>query len=125
MPRDMAMQRPDAWVIEIELDDEVAIGTDELGVAALGVRGVDDGAAIPGTFAFGQNLHVVAVHVHGVRGGEADGGHDYADGGVGAEVEDLALGWELGLAEFAFEAVGLISLRVERNGAREVADRWD
>ena len=72
MPRNMAMERPDAWVIGVVLQNDVAglsscPWADDLHVAALGVLLVDDGA-VPETGAFGEDVEVVAVEMHGVGG---------------------------------------------------------
>lgn len=47
MPRDVAVERPDSGVVCIELKNDVAVGADELRVAADRVVRVGDGAAIP------------------------------------------------------------------------------
>ena len=46
MPCDVAVQRPDAGIIELELDRRVSIGRDEHGIATHRVPGVDD-TAVP------------------------------------------------------------------------------
>jgi len=88
MPRDMAMKRPDAGVVEAVLHYEVPTCAHELHVSTLRVVGVDDATAVPVTCAFGQDLHVVTVQMHWVRswGGVVD--HD-THGGIGAEVLDV------------------------------------
>lgn len=65
VPRDVAVDRPDARVVELDLHNKVAAGADELGVTALRVAGVDE-LAVPLAGAFGEDVHVVAVGVHGV-----------------------------------------------------------
>ena len=94
MPRDVAVEWPHPRVIRLVLQDDVtgvagAASLHELRVAALGVLLMRDGA-VPGARAFGQNVEVVAVKVHGV-GGDHFVFHDQADGGVGAEVVDVPL----------------------------------
>lgn len=88
MPRDMAMERPDTGVVQVVLHDHVAVRADELDVAALRVGRVDDAAAVPVSRAFGEDLHVVAVEMHGMRGGRRIIDDD-AHGAVGAEVLDV------------------------------------
>ena len=72
MPRNVAMERPDARIIGLVLQNDIArvsscAWADELHVAALGVLLVNDGA-VPETVAFGEDVEVVAVEVHGVGG---------------------------------------------------------
>lgn len=72
MPRNVAMERPDAGIISFVLQNDVAgvsrcAWADKLHVAALGVPLVNDGA-VPETVAFGKDVEVVAVEVHGVGG---------------------------------------------------------
>jgi len=109
VPRDVAVHRPHARVVELDLDDEVTAGADELGVAALRVLGVDD-LAVPGSGAFGEDVHVVAVGVHGVRSREADAVHDDADGFGVAHVEGVEALCEVGLADEGVEEDGLVEV---------------
>ena len=51
---------------------------------------MDDGLAVPGAGAFGEDVEVVPVEVHGVRGGEVVVDDD-PDGGVVAEVVGVPL----------------------------------
>ena len=107
MPRDMAMERPDAWIIRVVLEHDVArrcggARLDELDVAALRVLLMGDGA-VPGADALGQDVEVVSVQVHGVRGGEFIF-HDDSDRGVGAEVVGVPL---------RVEGVGYVALVCE------------
>lgn len=52
MPSDVAMERPDAWIVLIDLEDDVSRGVGVFGrlhpdgVAALGVAGVGDGVGV-------------------------------------------------------------------------------
>lgn len=109
MPRDVAVHRPDTRVVELDLHDEVAAGTDELGIAALRVLWVDD-LAVPGAGAFGEDVHVVAMGVHGVGGWEADAVHDDADGFCVAHVEGVKAFAEVCLADEGVEEDGLIEV---------------
>ena len=95
MPRDMAMEGPCARVVGVVLQDNVArVGgratLDELRVATLRVLCVRD-LSVPAAGAFGEDVEVVAVEVHGV-GGDEFVVDDEADGGVGAEVVDGPVG---------------------------------
>ena len=85
MPRSMAMERPDARIVKVILHDEVPVCAHELHVAALRIVGIDDRGAIPVSVAFGEDLHIVSVKVHRMRGGSGVIDHD-AHSGVGAEV---------------------------------------
>lgn len=94
MPRDMAMERPHARIVREILQHDIPrsgrrAGLHELHVAALRVGLVHDGA-VPGSDAFGQDVEVVSVEMHGVRGREGVFDDD-ADGGVGAEVVGVPL----------------------------------
>lgn len=96
MPRDVAVQRPHARVVGVELQHQVSgLGPharlDELCVAALRVREID--AAVPVADALGQDPEVVAVQVHrvGGAGDEELVAKDDADGGIAAEVVDVPL----------------------------------
>lgn len=107
VPGDVAVHRPDTRVVELDLHDEVAVRADELRVATLRVARVDD-LAVPLAHALGQDVHVVAVRVHGVRGREADAVHDDADGFRVAHVEDLLVFGEVGGADGGVEEDGLV-----------------
>ena len=94
VPGDVAVEGPDARIVGVDLHDDVAghgrrASGQNLHVAALRVVRVGDGA-VPVSGAGGQDLEVVAVHVHGVGGDEVVA-HDEADGGVLAEVVDVPL----------------------------------
>lgn len=96
MPSDVAMERPDAWIVLVDLKHDVSRGVRVFGglhpdgVAALGVAGVGDGVGVFAE-ALGEDvpvgrgvscelwrerlkgigekkgdLHVMAVHMHGV-----------------------------------------------------------
>lgn len=86
----MAVKRPRSRIIRIVLDDEVSERRQVLRIPALGVRRVIDVAG-PLTGAGGEDVHVVAVQVHGVRGGVVVPDVD-ADAGVGLEVDDIPFG---------------------------------
>ena len=99
MPRDVAMERPDAWIIGLVLQDNVAwFGegdglSEDLYVAALGVL-LMGYRAVPETGAFGEDVEVVAVEMHGVGGEWKEVVNDQTDGRVGAEIVDVPLGVE-------------------------------
>ena len=99
MPRDVAMERPDAWIIGLVLqDNEAWFGegdglSEDLYVAALGVL-LMGYRAVPETGAFGEDVEVVAVEMHGVGGEWEEVVNDQADGRVGAEIVDVPLGVE-------------------------------
>ena len=60
----MAMVRPDAWIIRLELDHEISIPALHVCIPSGGIPGIDDGLAVPGTETFCQNLlHVVSLPV--------------------------------------------------------------
>lgn len=109
MPCDVAVHRPDAGVVELDLHNEVAAGADELGVAALRVLRVDD-LAVPGAGAFGEDVHVVAVGVHGMGSREADTVHDDADGFGVAHVEGVEALCEVRLTDEGVEEDGLVEV---------------
>lgn len=95
VPREMAVQGPDAGVVLAPLQHEIA--GDQGGarrhdedVAALRVGGADDGT-VPFAEADGEHLRVVAVEVHGV-GGVVVVVDDSADGGGVARVPCVAGG---------------------------------
>ena len=99
MPRDVAMERPDARVIGVVLQNNVARLSeryglaDDLHITALRVSLMGD-RAIPETGAFGEDVEVVAVEVHGVGGEWEEVVNDQADRRVGAEVVDVPFGVE-------------------------------
>ena len=97
MPCDVAMERPHAWVVCIILQHEVArcassTRLHELHVAALSVVLVCDGT-VPGADAFGEDVEIVAMKMHGVGGRERILNND-ADGAVSAEIVDVPFGVE-------------------------------
>lgn len=66
MPREMAVQRPHAWVVCVPLDNQIAgpgfgAGGHNHDIASLGVVGTDDRLLVCGTEAAVEDLHVVAV----------------------------------------------------------------
>lgn len=72
VPRDMAVEWPYTRVVHVKLEDDVGWCVavilsvrEQVHVPALWIVSIDN-AAIPGTVAFCQNEHVVAVHVHTV-----------------------------------------------------------
>jgi hypothetical protein len=102
VPGDVAMERPHAGVVLLELKHDIRVGSrvsgglgwlEQLNVSHLGVRWVDDGA-VPVTETLSKDVEVVSVHVHRM-GAEGEGVlDDEADGGVGAEVEHVPFRWE-------------------------------
>ena len=71
VPSDMTVKRPDAWVVGIELDDNVAgvggaAAREDLHVATLRVGRVGDGS-VPVSRALCQDLEVMAVEMHWVK----------------------------------------------------------
>jgi hypothetical protein len=98
MPSNMAMERPNSRIVRIELHYHVTLRPNQLNIATLGVVAIGDGDPVPVSGPFVQNLHVVPVKMHWVRGG---GGvvDDDADGGVGAEVLSVPFG---GVCEISF-----------------------
>ena len=113
MPRNVAVQRPDARIIRRGLEHDIRGAArrrrgQQLDVAALGVVRVRDRHAAPGPVADGLDEDVVAVEVHGMRGG--DGVVDDEAVGVGAEVVDVPLrgGGVGGVAGFGEEEGGVV-----------------
>ena len=68
MPRNMAVKRPDAWIVGIILSDNMAIRSQHLNVATLWVLWVGDRLTVPEAVAFMEYVHVVAVKVHWLYG---------------------------------------------------------
>lgn len=91
VPRDVAVERPHARVVCLDLEDNVPVAAQHLSVPALRVLGIGQRLAVPGPVAFGQNVHVVAVDVHRVDG-DVEVVKDDADGPLAAEVVDVVLG---------------------------------
>ena len=109
VPRDMAMERPHAWIVRVELQNQVSwllypvfgdARLDKLRVATLRVREVH--VPLPLPCALSQHPEVVPVQVHGVRGPAhvEEVAQDNADGGGGAEVVDVPL-WVVGVGGVA------------------------
>lgn len=90
MPRDMAMERPDARIVAVVLHDEIPVRLQQLDVPPLRIIGVHH-APVPGAHALVEHIHVVPVQVHGVRdrGGVFD---DEPDGRRVAVVVDVPFG---------------------------------
>lgn len=116
MPRDVAMERPNARIVSIVLQHDVPgsgrrARLDELHVAALGVSLVDDGA-VPSSDSFCKDVEVVAVQMHGVGGGEfvLD---DQADRRVVAEIVGVPL-----------RVVGVGDVALVGEDEHGVAGRW-
>lgn len=66
MPGNVTVEGPDTPVVELDLDNEIAVGLDKLGIAALRVIGVCDGDTVPGSDTLAEDLHVESVNVHGI-----------------------------------------------------------
>lgn len=95
VPCDMAMERPDSRVICDVLENNIprcgsGARLHNLHVATLSVLLVSD-LAVPGSDALSQDVEVVPVEMHGVRGWELVLDND-ADGAVVPEVVDVPLG---------------------------------
>lgn len=112
MPRDVAVERPHAWVVRLDLEHNVPVAPQHLGVAALRVLGVGQRLAVPGPVAFGQDVHVVAVDVHRVNG-DVEVVEDDADGALAAEVVDVVLGGEFGVGAVGGEEEGGVVVGAE------------
>lgn len=95
MPSNVAVERPNSWVICFDLDGNVATGREDLNITTCGVRGASLGGSVPGTGALGQNEHVVSVNMHWVCDRVLV--VDYDDiGFVTAKVVDIPLVGEIG-----------------------------
>ena len=99
MPGNVAVERPDAWVVGVVLQDEITVlaggraaGLDELHIAALGVVLMGD-LSVPFADPFRQDVEIVAVQMHRVRDGEFVL-YDEADRVVVPKVVDVPLGVE-------------------------------
>ena len=93
VPRDMAVERPDARIIRDDIDDKISrVWTggrqQQLRIAPLHITRVD--RAVPVAHALGNDPGVVAVQMHRVRCGTVVA-EDDTDGGVLAEVVDVPL----------------------------------
>lgn len=107
MPSDVTVERPNTWIICVVLEDKVAIGTHHLDISALWVRRVNDSCSVVIAWPFGEDLHVVSVEMHRVRGGRVVV-DDHADGAVTAEVLHVPFGWECEVALVGLEEDGLV-----------------
>ena len=108
MRHEVAVERPHAGVVGVELQHGVVggvvgAGPHEVGVAAHGVVGVGN-AAVPRAGTLGQHPEVVRVQVHRVRDGRVVVDHQ-PDGGVLAKVVHVPLRvlWEGRVAEVGEE----------------------
>lgn len=100
MPGDVAVERPDARIVRVVLNDHVAragstvsvVGCrlQDLHIAPLGIFYVGNGS-VPCADAFGEDIEVMAMEMHRVRSGDFVF-HNEADAVVGAEVVDIPLG---------------------------------
>lgn len=115
MPGDVAVVRPDARVRGLGLHDDVGAGREQRDVAPLRVRGPRDRVAVPLPETLGEDEHVVAVQVHGVRGRGAVVGDEPVGGGVGGEVVDVPFGggWVGGVAGVGEEEDGVVVVAAE------------
>lgn len=87
----MATERLNAGIVEIILDDMVSVWLDRPCTMALGVAGIHDCSSIRAANTSSQDLHIVAVNVHGMRIGKTDADHDYSDGAIRAYIVDCTL----------------------------------
>ena len=96
VPRDVAMERPHARIIHVELHNDIprraarVSGRQDLHVAALRVVHVRD-LPVPRACSRGEDKEVVPVEVHRVESEWDVAVDDEAHGGVGAEVVDVPL----------------------------------
>jgi len=103
-----------AWVmltrvVKLNLHNQIPIRTNDLSVTPHRIRRIDDRGAVPAAYTLGENLHVVAVDMHGMRGGEADGRQDQAEDSGVAHIVDLALGSEVvGVSELGLVQDGVV-----------------
>jgi len=96
-------------VIKLNLHNQIPIRPDNLRITTHRVRRIHDGSPVPAAHTLGENLHIVAVDMHRMRGGKTDGSQDQAEDGGVAHVVDLALGSEVvGVAEFGFVEDGVV-----------------
>lgn len=93
MPRNVAVERPQAGVGRVELHHDVPVGLHLLHVAALRIARVGYGAVPRETGPGGEHPHVVTVQVNRVRGG-AVVADDHAHAGVGSQIADVGEGVE-------------------------------
>lgn len=68
MPRDMTMERPNPRIVAIVLHDNISIRLQQLHVPSLRIAAIHN-TTIPGADPFVQHVHIMPVHVHGVRYG--------------------------------------------------------
>lgn len=66
VPGNVAVEGPGTGVVGVKLHDHVAVGCEVVRVAALWVCGVCNGGAVPGAGAVVEDVHVMAVEVHGL-----------------------------------------------------------
>ena len=90
VPSDVAVERPDTWVVSVVLDDDVAVWLQKLDIAALGIFDVHN-LPIPSSHTFRQHVEIVSMKMHGM----CSAGlvvQDDTDAVVGAEVVYVPLG---------------------------------
>ena len=87
MPRDMAMERPNARIDRVVLHNDISVRRQQLHIASLWIPTVHD-TAVPRARAFVQHVHVVPVQMHRVRYGSRVFDNQSHRGG-GAGVEDV------------------------------------
>lgn len=68
VPGNVTVERPETPVVKLDLNNEVAVGLDELSIATLRVRRVCDGDTVPSSETLTEDLHVEAMNVHGICG---------------------------------------------------------
>lgn len=112
------MQRPHARVIRINLHDNISrlSGTRCIGqnmdIPSLGITRIND-RSIPGSRSFGEDVHVMTVHVHGVASCLRVVVDDEADRVGLVEVEDVVFGGELVVADFGVQEDGIVVVDAE------------
>lgn len=77
MPRDMAMERPDARVIRAVLQHHVPVRSQIVRVPPQRVLRVDDGVAVPLAVAFVQDPVFVAMEMHWLRKAHSSASSNY------------------------------------------------
>ncbi len=63
----MAVKRPDARIIQHEIQDDEARTPELLRVSALRILGACKGMSVPTALAFGNDEEIMAVEMHGLQ----------------------------------------------------------
>lgn len=61
VPGNVAMERPDTWVVGLNLNDKMALGLDNNGVTARRIAEIVSRLAVPDTRAVVENKHIVTI----------------------------------------------------------------